>query len=109
MSRTYKDRPHKVNHPEETSKWNMYVVYENDDFVFYKSGPIRGGLTKKPRKQDTEYHWMTTPGWWVREFMNQPQRIAGHQWEREVVKKSLEDLEDELPPDVGRKPHIYYW
>ena len=109
MSRTYKDRPARVRFPEENSRYGRQVVYENDDFIFYNRKPLRGQLTKKPRERDTEYHWMTTPGWWVREFMNQPQRAHGHQWEREVVKKDIEELEDELPPDVGRKPHIYYW
>jgi hypothetical protein len=41
--------------------------------------------------------------------MNQPQRARGKRWEKKIVKVSLDELIDIDYPDVGRKPHIYYW
>ena len=37
---------------------------------------------------------MPTPMWWVREFMNQPQRTRGKEWERQVVKCDVDDIID---------------
>ena len=107
MSRTYKDRPHKIRHPE--GQW---------DYKYYRCGAwpysfcfleYRGVLTKKKKRVDTEDHWMTEPMWWVREFMNQPQRTRGKQWERKIIKCPVEELVDEELPSVSRKPHLYYW
>ena len=107
MSRTYKDRPYKIRYPEE--QW---------DYKYYRCGswPSRfcfleypGVLTKKKKHVDTENHWMSEPGWFIREFMNQPQRARGKQWEKKIVKVSKDNLIDVDYPDVSRKPHIYYW
>ena len=61
---------------------------------------------KKSRREDTEWHWMTTPSWWTRMTMNRPQRRHGHVWERTVLFNNIEQAD---PPQVGRKPHQYYW
>lgn len=105
MSRTYKDRPSKIRYPEE--QWdNRYYRSGYRKFSFLE---YRGVLTKKKKCVDTENHWMTTPSWFIREFMNQPQRARGKQWEKKIVKVSFDDIIDVDYPDVSRKPHIYYW
>ena len=66
-------------------------------------------LTKKKKNIDTENHWMTTPMWYIREFMNQPQRAKGRQWEKTVLKVDINDLDIIDYPSVSKKPHWYYW
>lgn len=104
MSRTYKDRPSKWRFPEK--EWN-YRYYEEHSWGNYSAR--RGVLTKKRKELDTEYHWMTTPGWWISIFMNRPQRVASKQWEKQIVCYPINNLEDTDPPLIGKKPHIYYW
>ena len=106
MSRTYKDRPSKIRFPEE--QWD-YKYYRVGDRWYFNFLEYPGVLTKKKKRVDTENHWMSEPSWFIREFMNQPQRARGKQWEKKIVKVSLDDLIDIDYPDVGRKPHIYYW
>lgn len=106
MSRTYKDRPSKIRFPEE--QWD-YKYYRCGDKWYYGYLAYPGVLTKKKKHVDTENHWMSEPSWFIREFMNQPQRARGKQWEKKIVKVSLDDLIDVDYPDVSRKPHIYYW
>lgn len=108
MSRTYKDRPYKIRFPEE--QWD-YKYYPNDGprWYWYHALQIPGVLTKKKKKVDTYNHWMSTPMWWIREMMNQPQRARCKQWEKKILKVSLDNLIDIDYPDVGRKPHVYYW
>ena len=107
MSRTHKDKPRRVTHPEEELDYSREKVLVGDYFVRYVEKP--GVKTKKRKQQDTEYHWMTTPSWWTRITMNRPQRMEGHLWEKDVVKKGVDNLEEEDPPLVGHKPHVYYW
>jgi hypothetical protein len=129
MSRTYKDKPSRLKYDrydkdmvvystEEVTKDHHYY-FENGEFV-RKDLPEEDrrtytricyiyGKTTKPKKRkehDTEWHWMSTPSWWTRLTMTRPQRRAGKIWERKVL---FEDIEDADPPDVGRKPHIYYY
>jgi hypothetical protein len=52
---------------------------------------------------------MSTPSWWIREMMNQPQRAKGRQWEKSVLKVDINDLDIIDYPSVSRKPHWYYW
>ena len=106
MSRTYKDLPSKLRYPEEQWDYRYYLV-GNRKYIDYLEYP--GVLTKKKKHLDTEHHWMSTPMWWVREFMNQPQRTRGKQWERKIVKCPVKELIDEELPSVSRKPHLYYW
>ena len=87
MSRTYKDKPSKVKFPE-----------------VYPYG-VHVEKTKKRKKQDTEWHWISTPSWWTRLLMNRPQRRAVHLWERKAL---FSDLEELVQPSK-KVAHIYYW
>lgn len=130
MSRTYKDKPWKFSHPE--SRWDFgteqlsYLserrIYEYDlekgswgytgetePCVRFFHKQIPGVKTKKKKRVDCEWHWMTTPGWFIKEFMNRPQRAKGRMWEKKITKVALEDLDLLDTPSVGRKPHVYYW
>ena len=130
MSRTYKDKPSKFAHPEgrydfgterlayETER--ILYDYDLETRCYAPTGEIEtcvrffwlqaaGAKTKKKKRVDTEWHWMTTPGWFIKEFMNQPQRARGRMWEKRVNKTNIEDLDLLDLPDVSRKPHLYYW
>ncbi len=130
MSRTYKDKPSKLKHPEgrydfgterlayeaervlydydlETGRYAPTGDTETCIRFFYVD--VAGAKTKKKRRVDTEWHWMTTPGWFVKEFMNRPQRRQGGAWEKHVVKLAPEDVDLADTPSVSRKPHVYYW
>lgn len=94
MSRTTKDKSFKLRHPE----WATYSYWEG------KSAYLN---TKKRKELDTEFHWMSTPGWWNKLMHTRPER-------RKIkvmltVLTGLECLDDVDVPDLGRKPHIYYW
>jgi len=130
MSRTYKDKPWKFSHPE--ARWdfgtervayestrrvyeldletNTYCFMDTDEpcIKFFHQN-IAGIKTKKKKRKDCEWHWMTTPGWFIKEFMNRPQRARGRAWEKKATKSALEDLDLLDTPSVGRKPHVYYW
>ena len=106
MSRTFKDLPSKLRYPEEEWDYKYYFT-GNRKCIDYLQYP--GVLTKKKKKVDTEYHWMSTPSWWIREMMNQPQRAKGRQWEKSVLKVDINDLDIIDYPSVSRKPHWYYW
>ena len=80
MSRTAKDKPYKFSNTES--------------------------ISKKKRELDTEYHWMSTPGWWTRLMMNKPQRRSEHLLERKAL---VSDIDNFDIPDTGKKPHVYYW
>ena len=71
MSRTYKDRPFKIRFPED--QWD-YKYYRVGDRWYFNYLAYPGVLTKKKKNVDTDWHGMTTPSWFIREFMNQPQR-----------------------------------
>ena len=122
MSRTYKDRPARIKYPDHFKNRDdlyEYVEYDAEGYSYYYNVYYNekrkfcvkkpGVFTKKKKTIDTEWRWMSTPGWWVNLFMNAPQRVASKQWERQVVRGSLEELEDTAPPHIGRKPHLYYW
>jgi hypothetical protein len=122
MSRTYKDsnrvklkRYYKDRWETEHTKYE----YESEKYLWpdfnvsvglttrikYLKKP--GVLTKKRKEVDTTDHWMTTPGWWIRLTMNRPERREHHLLEKKVLREI--DIEDVDFPDLGRKPHIYYW
>jgi len=98
MSRTYKDKPHKLKH----EPWDKDLVHLGD--WYWIEGPTT--KAKKRKEVDHEWHWMTTPGWWVKMTMNKPERRAAHLLERKALTSDIEDFEI---PDFGRKPHIYFW
>lgn len=91
MSRTYKDQPNRIRFPEVYPYW------------------VECEKTKKRREVDTEWHWMSTPGWWTRLTMNRPQRRAGKLWEQVAKLTQQQELETLDYPGVSHKPHIYYW
>lgn len=126
MSRTYKDKKWTLRFPEydytkdreavpyeayrrrydwETSNW----IITDEVITRYYYLPKKGVKTKKRRKIDTNWHWMSTPSWWTRLMMNRPQRRAAHLWEKEAQKTEVESLEDLDIPNVSHKPHKYYW
>jgi len=124
-SKTLKDKPDKLKHDR----------YDKDVIKIPGTGYYHiWAKTTKPKKkktQDTEWHWMSTPSWWIRLFMTKPQRRAGSLWEREVAKtiasselvganfpaspkvcltEEFEGMLESLDvPSVGHKPHKYYW
>jgi hypothetical protein len=83
MSRTIKDKP-------------SSLLYNTEE----RNKP------KLKKHKDTEYHWMTTPMWWVRLIMNRPQRAQSHILEKLAV--GLKDLEDFDFRDTRKKPFVYY-
>ena len=107
MSRSYKDVPWKLRYPERDWGYRHYPN-ENARWPWFSALEKPGVLTKKKRHYE-EYHGMSTPMWWVREFMTQPQRTRGKEWERQIVKYRVENLVDAELPSVSRKPHHYYW
>ena len=107
MSRTHKDRPWKLRYPERDFDYR-YERRTDVHWYWYCALERAGVLTKKKRSY-VEYHGMSTPMWWIREHMNQPQRTRGREWERKIVKYAVADLVDADTPSVSRKPHLYYW
>jgi len=49
----------------------------------------------------------STPGWWVRQFMNRPRRHLNHDLCRKVLRG--DDPEGLVWPPGNRKPHRYFW
>lgn len=121
MSRTYKHT--KQAKQKRSYKVRQDLLYETIpyeyrwlslcgsylSFVTYISLEKPGVLIKKPKRTDTETHWMSTPSNWTRIMMNRPQRREGALWETEVLKISVANLEEVDKPSVSRKPHVYYW
>ena len=126
MSRTYKDRPAKVRFPKNFPFFDDYEVVEYQAKQKIRSLNAEGEYvtgtrtitkrihlkkagvhTKKRKTDDSEWHWMGTPSWWTRLYMNRPQRRKGRVWERKVL--FVTDLEIADPPLAGRKPHIFFW
>ena len=62
-----------------------------------------------PKVRRTKHHWewMSTPSWWVREFMTVQQRAQTRHLLHKV--KYLYELEDAPAFPLPKKPHIYYW
>lgn len=89
MSRTIKDKPTDLLYGE---RWTA------------KDKP------KVPKYKDVDYHWVgNTPSWWNHLYHTKPQRAKATVWEHEVVKRSVDDLDDLDLPNVSNKPHKYYW
>jgi hypothetical protein len=100
MSRTYKDRPYKLQYPT----WDV-------DYIWLEGYGYRKGKTtipKKKKNEDDEWHWCSsTPSWWTKMTMVKPERRNAHLLEVKALRTP--DLEDVDFPDLGRKPHIYYY
>ncbi len=50
---------------------------------------------------------MSTPMWWIREFMNQPRRAENRRLCHQVT--SGKDPDNITWPLGNCKPHLYYW
>lgn len=115
MSRTHKDKPWKLRFPEQqldyTHERVPYRKWSNEFGYWYNlwCHIEKPGVKTKKKRNHREYHGMPTPMWWVREFMNRPQRTRGKEWERKVVKSDVHSIIDLDPPTVSRKPYLYYW
>jgi hypothetical protein len=118
MSNTYRDKAKyllKSNNPytQDTIRipcTRVSRTYIDNTPHFYNGFCTLETPTTKPKKRkkmNTEWRWMTTPMWWIREMMTRPQRRAGKIWEKELLKAV--DLEEVDTPSVGRKPHKYYF
>jgi hypothetical protein len=120
MSRTLKDKKWALRYPEEDAKfgrvrikyesprrdWLTGELLDEDPYIMYMYVDIAGAKTKKAKNYSGTWHWCrNTPSWWVREFMSVPKRAKCRNWEKT---RTLDNL-DELCPDYGRKPHIYYY
>lgn len=99
MSRTMKDKPHKIKFPSDLNmRWPYYNV-------------PRGTLPKKKRncKPDWESYYHSTPGWWVHMFMTKRRRRENRVYES-ILKFVPIDLLEEYEPFLNwKKPHEYYW
>lgn len=100
MSRTTKDKPYKVRFR------NLKRLWDYERCLFYPDGH-ESVPCKKRKELDTEWHCMSTPAWYNRLVHTRP--------ERRKIKVLLTVLTgrkcfgDVDVPDLGRKPHIYYW
>lgn len=100
MSRTYK---------EIRRRKDLTEYWKQDRVPVVGFGGWRLTKTTKPKRRktvDTEDHWMTTPGWWIRLKMNGPQRKLANKQTRLAVNTDVEEVDI---ADCGRKPHIYFW
>jgi hypothetical protein len=129
MSRTYKTQPNRLKYKKYFDDDGYYWVNYTRVYVSYytkeeREGPAQFRLKKaghfpKLKRFEPEWKWwQTTPSWWIRTYMQKPQRRAGSMWEREVVKTfnqsvheydKYDNVEQLDTPSVSRKPHIYYW
>ena len=92
----------------------MYKYWGTDEEVEISGYYSLETKTTKPkvRKEiDNDVHWMHTPNWWIHYKMDKPQRRASKVWEASMKNTYIpsEELEQEDPPLIGRKPHIYFW
>lgn len=113
MSRTTKDsrRRHFSQYWKED---RLAVEYESTSPRYPGSGYVWHYYvqlpTSKPKlrkEKDTEDHWMSTPSWWTKMTMIRPERRAAHLLEKKALR--VLDIEDMDFPDLGKKPHCYYW
>ena len=116
MSRTFKDKPYRLTHEpwdkdtihvpaiQTYTLWRTKEKVEIDTFIHLQLPTTK---TKKRKTKDTEDHWMTTPGWWIRLMMGRPERRSANMLTHKAL--LLADIEEIDIPDLKRKPHIYYW
>jgi hypothetical protein len=108
MSRTHKDKPEDIKWPEERLDYNtVRLAIDFGGRLGYRRIEVSGKKTKKPRTYCHHRWWAKSPGWWVRLTMTKPQRRAGRVWE--AVIKYAKDLDVSDPPQVSRRPHVYYY
>ena len=116
MSRTFKDKPYRLTREpwdkdtlhipaiQTYTVWKTKEKVEIDTFIHLQLPTTK---TKKRKTKDTEDHWGTTPMWWIHMVMSRPKRRAANA----ATHKALlaEDIEEVDVPDLGRKPHIYFY
>lgn len=115
MSRTYKDKPSKLKGDawgkdrEYYNYTRVWVTYSGElvEHEWKAYMETKTTKTKKRKEVDTEDHWTSTPGWHIRMWMNKPQRRKHHLQEKACLKAI--DIEEVDFPELGRKPHIYFW
>lgn len=116
MSRTTKDRPVRLR-CEPWDKDTQRYSYEAVGHHYFTGGPyvctrhahidLPTTKSKKRKEVDTEDHWMSTPSRWTHLCMIKPERRLAHMLEKKAMR--IEDIEDMDFPDLGKKPHIYFW
>jgi hypothetical protein len=70
-----------------------------------KQRKFEGRKGEKLKRSVAGWHWMSTPGWWVREMMTAPQRRQT----RDMLKKAERDPDAEQDWPHPTKPEQYYW
>lgn len=103
MSRTYKDKPWKhTAEKAERDNSSKYIGYPIYSIIYFP-----GVKTKKKRNHISFWqgYYSKAPSWWTKEFMTVPKRAACRNWEKT---RTVDNL-DEICPDYGRRPHVYYW
>ena len=71
---------------------------------------VAGYWPKTKKCIDTEYHWtQATPSCWNNLFHTRPIRGNFRNFSRNVVRSSMEAVQDMLEPSDSKSPHKYYW
>lgn len=102
MSRTYRRRAGDIEWHRRDLRKEWWIEY------LYPGLPNEVGK----KRADARFHSdnlraMSTPSWWVREYMTAPQRQEVRRLVRKVLLMS--DLEDTPLFPLAKKPHLYYW
>ncbi|CAB4134460.1 hypothetical protein UFOVP273_79 [uncultured Caudovirales phage] len=117
MSRTYKDKPYKFS--LQKKEWELYesipcvrwyTDYYTKELKSYNASwchdlPRAKVLKKRSYTERNFYRGCKAPSWFVKEFMNRPERRKMRMWERSVL---FEDIEETDPP-VMYQNFEYYW
>lgn len=88
MSRTIKDKPHKVKFPSNLNTlWSYYT-------------PTRGTIPKKKKNcnPDWESHYHSTPGWFTHMYMTKRRRRENRIFEAIIKFVPIELLDEYEPP-----------
>ena len=107
---TYKSWKQRHEEEYETVKYECTATYPTwgykvgDTYIKTFSLKRAGIHPKKKKNVDTEYHWMTTPSWWNRMQHTRPERRRV-----KIALSQVSDVEEADIPDLGRKPHMYFW
>ena len=114
MSRTYKDKPYKLRHePWDKDRVMVrceaicydWLTKEPKEYIATRYLEGKTTKTKKRKEVDTQDNWMRTPSWWTHLTMIRPERRK-----TKVLLATLpDDLEEVDVPDLGHKPHIYFY
>lgn len=107
MSRTINTTKFKYRKDLKDNEWGVdrYLIPGTLNWLYTKTTK-----TKKKKRIDFEYHWMTTPSWWNNLFHTKPIRVKIRNWSRKIIyAESIDDIDNFIVPDTGNKPHKYYW